>query len=314
MRPELITTSPPNPQNPFLVLESEKIDRAVKNELIPVAAPVGEIKKVRQAVDEERPYVLVTTATPEEGAAALRQSGKVESATVVRYQVTKALWDQGLVPLFVAAGTPPDIWKAWLSISSGIVIPGGADWNPRFYGEKPHPTTKPGSIERDELELELINYAFDTETPLLGICRGFQGIVIAAGGNIFQNLADLGNVFVNHYQNPQDYNLLRKRSTHHDVSFGESSPYFHLGSPSLPSMHHQGVIPSHRLEQILFLNASSRDGILEGLTDGSGRIIGLQSHVEAFSTSRSAKERQLVREFMAPFTQAVLGFQIEKDL
>src|SRR5512139_749331 len=59
-----------------------------------------------------------------------------------------------------------------LGAASGILLTGGGDVAPHFYGEEPHPTWYRAEAGRDELELELVVRALERDVPLLCICRG----------------------------------------------------------------------------------------------------------------------------------------------
>lgn len=311
MRAEVLAVAPPNPDNPFLVIPDSKTARLVSENVLPFAAPVRYKKHLETMVAEKRPIALVTTATKDEGARAQGVNPADEEASVLRFQVALSLWNAGILPLVVAAGTPEDLWSYWLTQASGIVIPGGADWNPEYYSEDIHENTILGAPERDQLEMTLIQHALNTNTPLFGICRGFQGIAIAAGAKLIQDLPSLGFSHIPHSPPSNSYNLLASPQTHHAVQFFSSSPFSNLGAADLPSMHHQGVAPSMHLSDILFFNGSSPDGIVEAVSSSHGTIIGTQAHVEAFATSQNPEDRALGAEFFTHFATAMLGFQTD---
>jgi putative glutamine amidotransferase len=72
----------------------------------------------------------------------------------------------------------------------GIVFTGGSDVDPVHYGEAAHPESR-WFEERDRAELLLVRAALDRDLPLLGVCRGFQLMAIAAGGKLHQHLPDV---------------------------------------------------------------------------------------------------------------------------
>lgn len=55
-------------------------------------------------------------------------------------------------------------------------------------------------LVRDKLELELAKAALDREFPVLGICRGIQVLNVAAGGDLYQDLAQQRDGALNHDQ------------------------------------------------------------------------------------------------------------------
>jgi putative glutamine amidotransferase len=71
-------------------------------------------------------------------------------------------------------------------------VPGGAgDVDPAAYGQEPHPETVPDDPGRDAFELALVAGARERRLPLLGICRGFEVMTVAYGGELEQHLPDV---------------------------------------------------------------------------------------------------------------------------
>jgi putative glutamine amidotransferase len=86
---------------------------------------------------------------------------------------------------------PPDDQDADIvNVLDGLVLSGGADVAPGLYGAAPErkTVTRP---DRDAGEMLLLHRALETDTPVLGICRGMQQLVVAAGGRLHQHLPDL---------------------------------------------------------------------------------------------------------------------------
>ena len=70
----------------------------------------------------------------------------------------------------------------------GLLLTGGEDIHPAWYGAEPSPHLDPPSRERDLFELALFAAARQRELPILGICRGIQLVNVALGGTLFQDL------------------------------------------------------------------------------------------------------------------------------
>ncbi len=68
----------------------------------------------------------------------------------------------------------------------GIIIGGGDDISPDLYGGQ-IVTTARLSPERDALERRLVEEAYASNTPILGICRGSQMLNVALGGTLHQD-------------------------------------------------------------------------------------------------------------------------------
>ncbi|WP_108260446.1 gamma-glutamyl-gamma-aminobutyrate hydrolase family protein [Mangrovicoccus ximenensis] len=76
--------------------------------------------------------------------------------------------------------------EADVSAVHGLVIGGGDDISPDFYGGE-FVTSARLDPARDELERRLVSEAWAQNTPILGICRGAQMINVALGGTLHQD-------------------------------------------------------------------------------------------------------------------------------
>ena len=73
----------------------------------------------------------------------------------------------------------------------GLVLAGGADVDPSRYGQRAARLgAGAASTDRDASELLLARAAREPDLPVLGICRGMQVMVVAAGGELEQHLPD----------------------------------------------------------------------------------------------------------------------------
>jgi putative glutamine amidotransferase len=79
---------------------------------------------------------------------------------------------------------------ALLDLVDGLLLAGGADIDPSFYGQKPEEGLEATVPERDAFELALAAAAMDRNQPVLGICRGLQIINVARGGTLHQDILD----------------------------------------------------------------------------------------------------------------------------
>lgn len=160
-----------------------------------------------------------------------------------------------------------------LSVLDGVVFSGGADVDPGMYGADAHPETDVPQARRDAGELALLQAALERDLPTLAICRGFQLLNVARGGDLIQHLPEeVGNDV--HKQVPGEFAV-------HPVEVREGS---RLGSivgatPEVTSHHHQAL---GRLGDGLVESAWAADGTLEAVEDPSRRfLVGVQWHPEA---------------------------------
>lgn len=183
-----------------------------------------------------------------------------------------------------------------LSVLDGVVFSGGADVDPGMYGADAHPETDVPQARRDAGELALLQAALERDLPTLAICRGFQLLNVARGGDLIQHLPEeIGNDV--HKQVPGEFAV-------HPVEVKEGS---RLGSivgatPEVTSHHHQAL---GRLGDGLVESAWAADGTLEAVEDPSRRfLVGVQWHPEA--TEDAALFEALVeqaREYRSARTQ-----------
>jgi putative glutamine amidotransferase len=163
----------------------------------------------------------------------------------------------------------PDNLSAVLPVLDGVVLPGGADIDPTYYGESPHPKTHVVP-QIDELELAIARFARDTHIPTLGICRGQQTLNVALGGKLIQHLDG-------HRQGePRD-------ALSHSIRVREDSRLarvFETTSFQVNSHHHQAV-PSDGLAPGLRPVAWSPDGVVEALeAEDHPWLLAVQFHPE----------------------------------
>lgn len=120
-----------------------------------------------------------------------------EGTTVTRYaavvnarRLLELVWAAGGEPitLLPVAGSN---WDERLADIDGVIMPGGSDVDPKRYGEEPSSDQIYGVDElQDEVDLDLVNYVFQSELPLLTICRGTQVTNVALGGTLLQHMSE----------------------------------------------------------------------------------------------------------------------------
>ena len=100
----------------------------------------------------------------------------------------------GGVPLLLSPLIGAALAARALDSADGLLLTGGEDMDPAWYGAERSPLCHPPSRERDLFELALFAAARQRELPILGVCRGIQVVNVAMGGTLYQ---DLGS---NHFQ------------------------------------------------------------------------------------------------------------------
>jgi putative glutamine amidotransferase len=121
----------------------------------------------------------------------------LEQARWTIWDQQAALLPQSYVDAVARAGgvpvlLPPAAGRAAEAIAAvdALVLAGGADVDPKHYGEEPHPLTV-SRPDRDDWELGLLKAALARRRPVLAVCRGMQLLNVACGGTLHQHLPDV---------------------------------------------------------------------------------------------------------------------------
>ena len=169
-----------------------------------------------------------------------------------------------------------------LDLIDGLLLAGGADVDPRFYGAERHPETAHTTPERDTVEIALARRAMERDLPFLGVCRGMQVMNVALGGTLHQHLPDV----VGHGEHRRVVGTFA--GADHDVRLDAGS----LAARSVGeevhvtlSHHHQGVDELGR--GLLVTGRTDLDELPEAIELPDRRFaLGVQWHPEADERSR----------------------------
>jgi putative glutamine amidotransferase len=171
--------------------------------------------------------------------------------------------------------------EAALDLIDGLILAGGADIDPSFYGDEPHPETLGTVPERDRFEIAMVRGAIERDLPLLGICRGMQLLNIALGGTLHQHLPDV----LQHSDHRRALGTFE--GADHDVSLEHGSLVAEVAGEHLhatKSHHHQGV--DQVGEGLVITGRSSMDDVPEAIElPGHRFVLGVQWHPEADEAS-----------------------------
>jgi putative glutamine amidotransferase len=84
----------------------------------------------------------------------------------------------------------PEEAAALAAEAAGLLLCGGPDLDPRYYGEEPHATYE-AAPARDAVELALLAGARQARTPVFAICRGLQMTNAFLGGSLWQDIPSM---------------------------------------------------------------------------------------------------------------------------
>ncbi len=206
-----------------------------------------------------------------------------------------------------------------LASCDGIVLPGGGDISPAFFGER-NTASQNIDIELDILQFQALETCIRHKKPVLGICKGIQVINVAFGGTLYQ---ELPTAYFHRHLDREDSVILQSAAHPPAPHAGDTSsqnscqrPFAHFPtknrnlplpenfnfSASGDQMHITEIAPASFLYDIygdtLLVNSAHHQGIkqlghslkpiqwctldhsIEALTHASLPIIALQWHPE----------------------------------
>ncbi len=157
-------------------------------------------------------------------------------------------------------------------LCDGLILTGGEDLEPKWFGEDVLNDTVVSDPARDSFEFSLFEAFEKAGKPIFGICRGSQVINVALGGTLYQDLvAQKGWVHFNkdirHWVKTAEGSLL------HGM-FGEEF--------NVNSTHHQAV---KDLAPGLKVTARSVEGIVEAYEHEVLPIFATQFHPERLTNT-----------------------------
>ena len=82
----------------------------------------------------------------------------------------------------------PDAAAAEALTCDGLLLPGGGDMDPAFYGQERIPACGEPNLLRDAAEPKLLQAFLAADKPVLGICRGIQVMNVVLGGTLYQDI------------------------------------------------------------------------------------------------------------------------------
>ncbi|MBU1674082.1 gamma-glutamyl-gamma-aminobutyrate hydrolase family protein [Patescibacteria group bacterium] len=135
-----------------------------------------------------------------------------------------------------------------------IVLSGGNNVDPDLYNSDEEMNDV--YPERDEIEYQMLEYGMKNKIPVLGICKGFQLLIVYFGGKLL-------NKIENHVSNGH------KLISEIDV----------LNNQETNSFHNQGILKKDVPDPLKVI-AWTKDGFTEAIIHNVDQVMGLQWHPE----------------------------------
>jgi gamma-glutamyl-gamma-aminobutyrate hydrolase PuuD len=208
---------------------------------------------------------------------------------VLNFHYMRAVTAAGGLPV-VMSPQPLDAVPELVARLDGLLVPGGPDIDPSFYGAEPDDDLGPTWPEVDRFEIAIVQEAERRELPVLAICRGMQLLNVAHGGTLIQHLPDHVGDDVVHRRGKLDDPV-----PSHPVRIEPGSrlaEWVGREEAAVNSYHHQAP---RDVGDGLRAVAWAPDGVIEGLE--GGRSLGVQWHAEAMQ--RAPEQRALFAAFVA---------------
>lgn len=176
---------------------------------------------------------------------------------VINQAYIKYVAEAGLTPIIITPEIPD---KVVFEMIEGLLLPGGIDLDPIYYGED-NTSSFGADPEKDAFERKLFHMSRERGIPVFGICRGFQLIAreyMLADGKMSEYL-----YFCEHIgeHNQVDNQQLSRNIHQHFVEYAPETLYgikpAKVGPYHTPvnSMHHQCLIADFKQKHILGMHA-----------------------------------------------------------
>lgn len=162
----------------------------------------------------------------------------------------------------------------------GLLLPGGGDMDPKFYGQERIPACGEPNLLRDAAEPLLLRAFLAADKPVLGICRGIQVMNAVLGGDLYQDIKPFEHLPHNGHW-AKVHTITVRRGTLLSRILGQDTVLVN-------SQHHQAV---DRVAPGFTLAALSEDGIVEAIEKPDARFcLGVQWHPEWLSDADPAMQ------------------------
>ena len=180
----------------------------------------------------------------------------------------------GGIPFIIPLTTDSKLILEIINNISGLVLSGGVDIDPKYYGEINSGKSVEISDFLDKCEKEVIRIALESDIPVLGICRGMQALNVFCGGSLIQDIPSESESVLIH-------RLIKPDIAFHKITLEKSSPLSDImgfGEHVVNSYHHQAI---KNLAPEFSVCATAEDGIIEAIYHKNKKfVLGIQWHPE----------------------------------
>jgi putative glutamine amidotransferase len=191
----------------------------------------------------------------------------------------------GGIPVLIPPGEVQ--LDALLARLDGLILSGGDDVDPAYYGGVNHPKVFNIHRERDEMEIALARLVVAQDFPTLCICRGVQVLNVALGGTLIEHIPDEPFTTLAHHRTETNADLAL-----HDIAVTPDSRLAQVMGAThlhLETWHHQAL---RAVAPTLNTVAVAPDGIVEAVEKSDHPfLLGVQWHPERAAASLPTQRR-----------------------
>lgn len=222
-------------------------------------------------MDLRRPVIGITAKWEYTGG----DPSRVEGNHLLPETYVRSVRTAGGTPILLPATFDAEVRSAYLRLCDGILLSGGGDVNPAFFGEEP--SRHLGNVDplRDAFEISLCQEALEQDVPLLAICRGVQVLNVAAGGTLIQDIPSTVPNAIQHAQKAPVWHAS------HAIEVMPDTLLFRIWKVNrlyVNSFHHQAI---GEVASEFSVSARTADGIVEAIESRRHRfVLGVQFHPE----------------------------------
>lgn len=180
-----------------------------------------------------------------------------EGYTGMKNSYATAIEAAGGIPFLLPYSKNEQTLTDYAQTMDGFVFTGGADIDPKYFGEEKKPSCGQIFPLRDEFEMRMFERVLKTKKPILGICRGMQVINVFLGGTLYQDIETEYETDLPHRQTAP------VTAPWHNIKILPNTYLFaRIGKETMMgnSFHHQAI---KTLAKNLTITAKAQDGIIE---------------------------------------------------
>lgn len=194
--------------------------------------------------------------------------GKESEILISQYAARVA--QSGALPVLMPSIEQEELMENYLDLADGVLLIGGKDYHPRYYGEEPHVMT---NLERMRCgcDIAFCRKVLERSLPVFGICAGCQLLNIVSGGKLIQ-----------HLDNAPEHTAGKL----HDATVTEEGLFSRIfrtakgKSLTVNSFHHQ-ALHENFIGKGLRVTARAFDGTIESVEGtGTQTVFAVQFHPE----------------------------------